>query len=100
MQVSVRRGTYAESVPAEYTQLEGMCFRHANIHNGMKILLSGVSLLRDMEQGMAAGFGQQWSTWWVAIARLLHQNHQIKLEGRSRKHPANCKYNIWICANM
>lgn len=47
VQVSILRGTNAESVPPEYTQLEGMCsaFSHANIHNGMKILLSGVSLL-------------------------------------------------------
>lgn len=50
MQVSLCRGTYAESVPPEYTQLEGMClaFRRAEIHNGMKISLSGVSLLNPV----------------------------------------------------
>ena len=46
-----------EPVPPECRQLEGMCsaFRHANIHNGMKILQSGVSLLNPAWYGAGKG---------------------------------------------
>lgn len=102
MQVFLCWGTYAESVPPECTQLEGMCsaFRHANIHNGMKILLSGVSLLNPAWYRVGNG-----CRLWTAVPNVVGGNSLPVAPNNSINPDAGAGSirstgNIWICAKM